>query len=76
MSSKRRVRKNSCEGKVQYATLDDAKLAAIRWNKAKNDSCHPYKCEFGEHYHIGHPPKKVKAAIAARQQERRGWSWD
>jgi hypothetical protein len=76
LASKRRIRRKACEGKIHYTSLEAAKEACIRMNNSKKESCHPYKCQFGPHYHVGHAPDKVKQIIAARQVEKRGWSWD
>lgn len=51
MSSKRAERRRSCEGKTRFVDQDDAlnfkrrrRLAAI----------HPYRCQFCNHFHLGH----------------------
>lgn len=58
MSSKRRIRRNACRGKIAHATIEEAKehvrsLFFARKIK-KGDGVHPYKCAFGSHYHVGH----------------------
>ena len=52
MSSKRRLRRKGCTGKVVY-DKDTAFLVAKRlWNAGKR--MHAYKCVFGDHWHTGH----------------------
>jgi hypothetical protein len=56
MSSKRRIRKNSCTGKVVYETKEAAITANICYYKKKlHDYClHEYKCKFCKKWHLGH----------------------
>lgn len=52
MASKRRIRRNMCDGKVKHRSEAGAKIA-IR----KTGSRHPmraYKCRFCNCWHIGH----------------------
>ncbi len=68
MPSKRRQRRKSCEGKTPYPS-HTAAAAAARWRSRQTRSwIRPYKCQFGRHWHIGHPPRKVRRAIAAAQR--------
>jgi hypothetical protein len=76
MASKRRFRRNSCGDKKRYSTLKEAQTAAWKFDRARNDTCHAYKCQFGDHFHIGHPTKAVRQAIAARQRAKKGWAWE
>jgi len=62
MASKRRQRRRSCGAKVRY-TRGDAMFAAREIGRG----LHAYRCDFGDHWHIGHPPSKVRQAIAARR---------
>jgi hypothetical protein len=57
MSSKRRLRRRSCEGKTPYATSRDAAFAAQR-NKRPGEETSIYKCRWGHHWHWGHTPKR------------------
>lgn len=66
MSSKRHQRRKSCEGKIQYATLGEALQAKRRIARLFNDFMQAYKCEFGNHFHQGHAPHKLK--MVARQR--------
>jgi hypothetical protein len=55
MSSKRRIRRNSCEGKRRFATQTDAVAAMISFQKrSKDHTLAAYKCRFGNHWHFGH----------------------
>ena len=46
----------SCYGKEQHATYEHAKAAASE----KPHIVKPYRCQFGNHYHIGRRHDKVK----------------
>ena len=59
MSSKRRERRKSCDGKVRHATLEAAKLAARKASSGSVGKLWAYKCKFCKNYHIGHPPKDL-----------------
>ncbi len=55
MGSKRRLRRNSCEGKRQYATQTEAVAAMLSFRKRFHDpNLAIYKCRFGDHWHFGH----------------------
>lgn len=59
MSSKRRLRRKACEGKVRHES-GAAAIQAIRsldrsGSHAKRDA---YKCRFCGGYHIGHRPNQ------------------
>ncbi len=47
MSSKRGIRRRSCEGKVRYETADEA------WRMAHHGTT-VYQCGFCKAYHLGH----------------------
>lgn len=60
MSSKRRLRRIGCRGKVQFATKEEA-VAVLHamWRQGKRMSVGtvhlaPYPCQFGAHWHNGH----------------------
>lgn len=65
MASKRRIRRKSCVSKVQYADFVSAQMAGWKRTKASKSSILPYKCAFGGHWHIGHPPANVRQSIRA-----------
>lgn len=56
MSSKRRIRRNSCTGKTQYQTDVEGKTAIYFLKQRTKDTSlmNVYKCKFCKHYHIGH----------------------
>lgn len=54
MASKRNIRKKMCVGKQRYLTIEAAQLAVYKATKRYKQPFTPYKCKFGEHYHIGH----------------------
>lgn len=58
MSSKRRLRRKSCEGKVQHATQGaaHAHVRSLLASQPESGSLGVYKCKWGEHWHVGHRP--------------------
>ncbi len=64
MSSKRAVRRKSCETKVRHSTQEQAWATAHRLM----NGAVPYKCRFGNHWHTGHHPAQVKRSVEARRQ--------
>jgi len=70
MSSKRRIRQRQCKNKKAYLTEADAQ-AAIRLmeiRKVAQNDLHPYRCQFGNHYHVGREPKHFTGRLKA-------WQW-
>jgi hypothetical protein len=67
VASKRRLRQKACVGKIQYATFDEAMVVCIRVRRQLQENVHPYRCPFGQHFHTGHQPYRVKQAIAIRR---------
>jgi hypothetical protein len=67
MSSKRAVRRKSCEGKTSFPTYADA-AGALRafLRKANSDGwpLSPYRCRFCNGFHFGHVP--VEALVPRR----------
>lgn len=72
MSSKRRLRKSSCDGKV--ARDKDGAYAQAKRMWKRGERVHAYKCDFGNHWHVGHwigtPADKIGAALARYQQRK------
>lgn len=62
MASKRRLRRKACTGKVRHASQDDANLAKY---KSGFKGVIPYRCKHCNGFHLGHPPKEIRQAIAA-----------
>lgn len=70
MSSLRHKRREACEGKHPYKTLEEA-LGAARAHHRKHDGewLSSYRCHFCHQFHIGHFPHKVRQAIAAKRRK-------
>ena len=56
MASKRRVRQKACMGKKRYTTRDEAERHVDRVRDHSFAHLQVYKCSFGDHWHVGHPP--------------------
>lgn len=56
MSSKRRVRRKQCSGKVRHSDIRAAKRALFLLTRSKGYTGHmnTYRCRFCGGYHIGH----------------------
>lgn len=68
MSSKRRIRRKACQGKIAYRTLEKAEIAAARL-RAQDENVHGYQCPHCHQFHCGHLPARV-ATKEARQESR------
>jgi hypothetical protein len=67
MSSKRRIRRKSCGGKVRYAAQSAAQIQANRmWRNGSK--VRPYKCGFCHGWHNGHMRKQDKMRIAGESR--------
>lgn len=53
MASKRRIRRKACTGKQQH-TRETAYAHAYALWKSKGETVQPYRCRFGNHWHVGH----------------------
>jgi hypothetical protein len=73
MASKRAKRRKDCGGKVQYSSQTRAVGALIVINKREASGMHSYKCPFGNHWHLGHAPKRVRQAI--RDKSKNSFQW-
>lgn len=60
MSSKRRIRRRSCEGKHRYTSAKAARAAISGLHHRKGDQGYmqAYHCSFCGGFHFGHPPKR------------------
>jgi hypothetical protein len=56
MSSRRALRRKSCEGKIRHETLGAAWIAA----RKTDGGVRPYKCKWCSMFHVGHEPGKQK----------------
>jgi len=69
MSSKRHIRRKSCEGKRQFSDHASAFAAASSYWHTFNQPMNAYRCRFCNHFHIGHPSREVRQAMRARREE-------
>ena len=67
MSSRRAERRRACESKTAYNTPDAASANVNRLRRS-GERVHVYKCEFGNHFHVGHLPWRMRQAIAAKRR--------
>ena len=64
MSSKRRIRRKSCDGKRQHDTQAAAighKMHLITYGTTNTGELWVYRCEFCNKWHVGHPPAELVA---------------
>ena len=67
--SKRRFHR-SCARKTPFTTLSDAEHAALRATSITGDIIVSYKCDFFDHFHIGHLRKSVSNATEASHPDK------
>lgn len=68
MSSKRRIRRRSCEGKVNYPDKATAiHNAGILRKTHQGGTWRAYRCEFCGGWHVGRPSRRDNQALAARR---------
>lgn len=63
MSSKRRLRRKSCEGKQQHDDKTKAiahKMRLIEDGLAVRGELWVYRCEFCKKWHVGHPTLEMR----------------
>lgn len=75
MASKRRLRRKACEGKRKYSR-EEAATAARRLAFDKSTRVNEYNCPHCPFWHVGHPPKRMKAAMNFKRGQwdtRRSW---
>lgn len=66
MASLRHQRRKACGTKVRYETVGAALDARRR--RPFGRELGAYHCRFCGGFHLGHPPKHVRQAIAARRE--------
>ena len=68
MSSKRHIRRRSCENKVRYATWEIAERAAFDAEKRCTTGIEigVYKCDLGNHWHLRRDNKHMQVPHAAK----------
>lgn len=68
MSSKRRIRRRSCEGKVAYATQTEAARQAGLVRRAhQGGQWSAYHCDFCGKWHVGRPSARQRQAMRDRR---------
>jgi len=73
VSSKRRVRRAACSGKVKHKTEQEARRALSYLMRGPNydgQQLVAYRCQFCRQFHLGHVPYAVRQAIEARRASR------
>jgi len=75
MSSKRRIRRNSCDGKTRWLTAKEAHAKAYTARNIRGQKVNAYFCIFCSGYHVGHSSrntgKKIRRALRGLQETRR-----
>lgn len=66
MSSKRRVRRKACGGKQPHPDQASAVRHLISLRRKGEFGLVTYRCPFGSHWHVGHPPRRMRRAMAAK----------
>ena len=64
MSSKRRIRRKMCEGKVRH-TSRAAAMVAVAYHAKRGHYTTPYLCKFCKGWHVGHPTTAIRNAMRA-----------
>ncbi len=62
MSSKRRLRRKMCEGKVRHATRELA-MVAVAYHAKRGQYTTTYLCKFCRGWHVGHPTTAIRNAM-------------
>jgi hypothetical protein len=70
VSSKRRLRRKACHGKVRYDARSTA-AAAAKTTTGGRHWLHAYHCPHCTGWHIGHPTGRQRHAARAAIRERR-----
>lgn len=66
MASKRRLRRQACEGKQRFSTNEAAAIHSSHVYHVAGKRLHPYRCQFCNEFHLGHMPSGVRTAINQR----------
>ena len=66
MSSKRHQRRKACGDKEHHADQAGAVRHLIPLKHKGDFGLITYKCPFGNHWHVGHPPRRVRQALFAK----------
>lgn len=68
MASKRCLRRKACSRKRRYLDATSAHAAAANARRITGELITAYGCRFCGGFHIGHPPVRVRQAIADRRR--------
>lgn len=52
--------------KIRYHSKRRAKLAIRRMQRRDGGRLHAYRCETGDHWHVGHMPENLRAGTVDR----------
>ena len=66
VSSKRHIRRKSCQGKKAFPSIEKARYAAYLRSKKSGEKIVPYRCRFCRQWHIGHPPSGIQRKLGYR----------
>jgi hypothetical protein len=66
MSSKRHLRRKACSSKQSHPDQAGAVRHLISLKHKGEFGLITYKCPFGNHWHVGHPPRHVREALSAK----------
>ena len=70
MASKRRKRRVQCGAKHRLTKEQALRRATQMRRDNPGQLLDAYPCPHGDHWHVGHRTKKVRAQIAARRKQR------
>jgi hypothetical protein len=59
-----------CDRKIPY--LEEG-VAQDKVEELGSDRLHVYSCSYGEHFHVGHRPKRRRSAAYFRSKHRKKW---
>ena len=63
MASKRHQRWKSCERKLRYESLEQAKAVARMMSRDHHTEMHVYQCQFCKQWHVGRMPIDYRRAL-------------
>jgi len=68
MASKRARRRHACEGKRPYPSQAEAVRSAHSLRSEGVEGIGTYRCPWCRQWHVGHMPRRVLQAMAARRE--------
>lgn len=69
MSSKRALRRRSCESKARFTNGAEAQRSSQKASARSQSLILAYRCRFCRGWHIGHPPYKIRQAYLSKGKE-------